>query len=820
MTTIVLLSPFLPSTRCGGRMATILYCLLWLGLGDGAVVDMEGGSSRANGSTALLRGSKATRRVEGETAANSDEEGKAEDRGVEQSETALNAGAGAATAASSPPQKSSETSENLNRNKQSSTSVESIQAQIEKTTVKRRNKKLAKQAKARTGGGTLPEEDPVEQLIGDFGLIDVLAEDVVDEGDGTFSRIAASFVQEEEEAWSPKPLWPMNARDWISFLLVSLVSVIAACGGIGGGALFVPLYMMVLQFPTANASALSNVTIFGGSIANLMFNFSKKTDKGDALIDWNIILMMEPSTILGAVIGTLINKLVPVFVLQCLLFVLLLLMGQNTLEKGQKRWQKERERITFGAREFPTFSAAPMVENAAATLPPSPTALPSSRGLATQGTIPEPQGRNPNPTSQQDDTTTCWSPECKKFVSFLPLYIACLVLQILRGDGHDFNPIANCGTPGYWMVILANIPVVLLAMFLYRRQILAEVFQRHVRSSLYFTTPAILRKDKDEIGTTSGRGNSTGTGPLPSLTATGTTDLGSSSGRVTLSSSTARGAANPNVLDSASSPRSVYSTDSTRVDGFHPLANQTTSSSVLSNANDALDTTNIQSSRDRKQPHSTATTHAPDPLSASCATTGSSTTVDEPGGALFNRPNLSISSSSSRATVNNPLQTPQLSSSSSSSSTSSSHGSIKWDERNTVLYPAVCTASGLMAGMFGIGGGIVKGPLMLALGVEPNVASATAATMIFFTASTACVSFTLFGYYALDYALFAFFLGFLFAAVGQGMIAQLFAERQAPIILSMAVIILLSACAVAVQAGETFLYKEHLFEFNNLCEPE
>ncbi len=125
-----------------------------------------------------------------------------------------------------------------------------------------------------------------------------------------------------------------------------------------------------------------------------------------------------------------------------------------------------------------------------------------------------------------------------------------------------------------------------------------------------------------------------------------------------------------------------------------------------------------------------------------------------------------------------------------------------------------------MAGMFGIGGGIVKGPLMLALGVEPNVASATAATMIFFTASTACVSFTLFGYYALDYALFAFFLGFLFAAVGQGMIAQLFAERQAPIILSMAVIILLSACAVAVQAGETFLYKEHLFEFNNLCEPE
>ena len=44
---------------------------------------------------------------------------------------------------------------------------------------------------------------------------------------------------------------------------------------------------------------------------------------------------------------------------------------------------------------------------------------------------------------------------------------------------------------------------------------------------------------------------------------------------------------------------------------------------------------------------------------------------------------------------------------------------IHWDERNTVTYPCLAILAGLVAGMFGIGGGIIKGPLMLALGEYP-----------------------------------------------------------------------------------------------------
>ena len=41
---------------------------------------------------------------------------------------------------------------------------------------------------------------------------------------------------------------------------------------------------------------------------------------------------------------------------------------------------------------------------------------------------------------------------------------------------------------------------------------------------------------------------------------------------------------------------------------------------------------------------------------------------------------------------------------------------IEWNSKNTISYPLLSICAGLVAGLFGVGGGIVKGPLMLALG--------------------------------------------------------------------------------------------------------
>ena len=51
----------------------------------------------------------------------------------------------------------------------------------------------------------------------------------------------------------------------------------------------------------------------GGSFSNLLFNVCRRhpLDASRRLIDWDLILIMEPSTILGAVGGSYINHLLP-----------------------------------------------------------------------------------------------------------------------------------------------------------------------------------------------------------------------------------------------------------------------------------------------------------------------------------------------------------------------------------------------------------------------------------------------------------------------------------------------------------------------------
>jgi hypothetical protein len=74
-----------------------------------------------------------------------------------------------------------------------------------------------------------------------------------------------------------------------------------------------------------------------------------------------------------------------------------------------------------------------------------------------------------------------------------------------------------------------------------------------------------------------------------------------------------------------------------------------------------------------------------------------------------------------------------------------------WSRENVVLYPLLCTAAGFGSGCFGIGGGTITGPLMLALDMHPQVVAATASFMILFTSSLTTTQFLIVGALNLEY---------------------------------------------------------------------
>ena len=100
-----------------------------------------------------------------------------------------------------------------------------------------------------------------------------------------------------------KDLFPMDASDfWGTFLVVAGL-LVAAAGGIGGGGILVPLLILIYGFSPKYAIPLSNFTIVGSSITNMAMNLTKRHPDADRpLVDWDLILVMEPLTMAGAVI--------------------------------------------------------------------------------------------------------------------------------------------------------------------------------------------------------------------------------------------------------------------------------------------------------------------------------------------------------------------------------------------------------------------------------------------------------------------------------------------------------------------------------------
>lgn len=172
-------------------------------------------------------------------------------------------------------------------------------------------------------------------------------------------------------------------------------------------------------------------------------------------------------------------------------------------------------------------------------------------------------------------------------------------------------------------------------------------------------------------------------------------------------------------------------------------------------------------------------------------------------------------------------------------------GDMKWDGRSTIVYPCICCLAGFFAGMFGVGGGIVKGPLMLAMSVHPAVgespryflcdldvfqlffglveqltgkflllvlaASASSACMILFTSFTATTSFFVFGLLDPQYAPVCFTIGFIATYFGQIGLSILMkrAQRNSYIAFSIGGVVLLSSILMTIQSLLSMAEGEH-----------
>lgn len=478
------------------------------------------------------------------------------------------------------------------------------------------------------------------------------------------------------------PLFPLKAEDFLGFFLAALGLILAAGGGIGGGGILVPIYILVLGFMPKHAIPLSNVTVFGGAIANTIRNVKKRHPNADRpLIDWDLILVMEPSTLAGALIGANLNKILSETVIAVMLVVLLTFTAYNTLKKAMKLYRKETSelmKMNVGtktvspvtvikddsdalldlnqylllndsldledddnlrrgeyARELSLHSMQEVTPFGTNNYPQSPISV--MNGYENYYDVSKEEDDFPehvDPFQLQQILDEERSPKRNKVGLIIVMFLVVLTINILKGGG-GFQPLGiECGSAAFW---LAQI-VLLLWIFM------IAVIARET----------LIKDTKRKIAA-----------------------------------------------------------------GYSYLPDD-----------------------------------------------------------------------------------------------------VKWDERSTVVYPLISTLAGFCAGMFGIGGGIIKGPLMLAMGVHPSVASATSACMILFTSFTATTTFSVYGLLVYDYAVVCVILGFLSTLLGQTIMNILLgkSKRNSYIAFSIGLVVMLSAVLMTLQSV-MHLVSDHVDEeMSGICK--
>lgn len=145
-------------------------------------------------------------------------------------------------------------------------------------------------------------------------------------------------------------------------------------------------------------------------------------------------------------------------------------------------------------------------------------------------------------------------------------------------------------------------------------------------------------------------------------------------------------------------------------------------------------------------------------------------------------------------------------------------GDLAWDRRTTSVYPALCIFAGVAAGLLGIGGGMVLGPLLVELGCLPQPIAATSAFVVFITATSGLVQVYIMGLVPEDYAIIFACFGVLSTFLGQTAVDYVVKKykKDAIVVLVIGAIMCIALVLMTYDGIKQIIYSSN-YGFSGLC---
>ncbi|RHN79650.1 putative transmembrane protein TauE [Medicago truncatula] len=141
--------------------------------------------------------------------------------------------------------------------------------------------------------------------------------------------------------------------------------------------------------------------------------------------------------------------------------------------------------------------------------------------------------------------------------------------------------------------------------------------------------------------------------------------------------------------------------------------------------------------------------------------------------------------------------------------------SIEWSATSLAFCAMSGIVGGIVGGLLGSGGGFILGPLLLEIGVIPQVASATATFVMMFSSSLSVFEFYILKRFPMPYALYLITVSVLAGFWGQFFVRKLvaFLGRASVIVFILSGVIFASALTMGIVGTEKSIEMIHNHEF-------
>ena len=137
--------------------------------------------------------------------------------------------------------------------------------------------------------------------------------------------------------------WHATPGYIIGYILIVLISAVANAGGLGGGAVIVPVYMFQFNYVPFEAIPQSKATILAGAIMNviLIINRRQKDNENVFMINYGLAGACIPLLLGGTMIGVMLTKILPPIIVVIQQSIYLMYSGWKMFQKARSETKKE-----------------------------------------------------------------------------------------------------------------------------------------------------------------------------------------------------------------------------------------------------------------------------------------------------------------------------------------------------------------------------------------------------------------------------------------------------------------------------------------------